>query len=149
MTKDNEKLREYIRQNEGVVPFVYICPSGYPTIGVGHKLKPGELQKYKGRRITPEEIDALYDKDLETAIGDARSLFPNFDELDENRQIVLVDMAFNLGRERLAAFKKLRTAVLHRNWTEATTNIILSKYYRQVGKRGKRNATNMLEGGLQ
>ena len=41
---------------EGFVPHVYVCPAGYPTIGYGHVVRPGEDWS---RGITQDEATRL------------------------------------------------------------------------------------------
>lgn len=62
-------------------------------------------------KLNDDQINTLLERDIDTAITDVRSLFPNFDELDSARKIVLKDMAFNLGKTRLKNFEELRKSI--------------------------------------
>ena len=138
-------VRDYIKAHEGFSYKIYLCPTGYPTIGWGHKLLDHEKELYKDG-ITDEAAEELLTADIAAAEQDARNLFRNFNELTENRQGVLIDMAFNLGWHGLSKFKKFRLAVQAEDWQHAAKEILLSKYAKQVGRRATENATNMLGG---
>jgi hypothetical protein len=48
--------------------------------------------------LTTEQVHLLLDSDIDTAI--AETVFEKFPTLSLARQIILVDMAFNLGQTR-------------------------------------------------
>lgn len=85
---------------EGVGPNVkngrcykYICPSGKPTVGHGHVIRPGE-DFSKG--LTFEEADALLRKDLKERFEPlVRSLVKV--PLNQNQFDSLVSFVFNIG----------------------------------------------------
>lgn len=138
-------IKDYIKKHEGFSDKIYLCPSGFPTIGWGHKILDHEKSEYDSG-ITNERAEELLAADMVAAEQDARQLFLNFDDLSENRQGVLIDMAFNLGWKGLSKFKKLRLAVQNGNWQEAATQILLSKYAQQVKRRATENAKYMFNG---
>ena len=61
----------------------------------------------------------------------------NLDSQPEDCQRVCINMAFNLGRNRLSKFKKMITAVNEGNYQKAADEMIDSKWYRQVGRRSE------------
>ena len=65
----------------------------------------------------PSQIDALYEKDVQNALKISKQVC-NFDELDEVRQRVLVQLCFNLGN-RILGFKKMIAALNAKNYTLA------------------------------
>jgi lysozyme len=119
-----------LRVDEGVRTKPYRDTVGKLTIGVGRNLDDVGLSM--------EEIDLLLENDITTADRTARSLFPTFDKLSEARKAVLVNLAFNLGQQRLAAFKKLRKAIQDEDWTEAAREMGNSLWASQVGARATR-----------
>ena len=156
---DRDVLKQFIEAAEGRRHACYKDSEGIPTIGVGVNLVEPRNEKRvevlgrvvgnltAGREeLTDREIDWLLDGDIELAVQDAQALFANFDELDEARRIVLVDMAFNLGRHRLASFKRMRAAVLESRFDEAADEMVDSRWYRQVKRRGVRNVEVMRTG---
>lgn len=55
-----------VQRFEGFSPTIYICPTGYPTIGFGHVVKDAEHQRFAAG-IDQDEAVALLARDLETA----------------------------------------------------------------------------------
>lgn len=131
-------VRAQLRVDEDVRAKPYKCTAGKLTIGVGRNLDD------KGLR--PDEIALLLENDIVEAEADCKVLFANFEELSANRRAVLVNMAFNLGRERLAGFKNLRAAVLAGNFVKAADEMLDSSWAAQVGIRAQRLAKQMREG---
>jgi lysozyme len=107
-------------------------------VGVGRNLSDVGL--------SPDEIDLLFEHDLARATATARSLFNGFDALDPPRQAVLINMAFNLGPNRLAGFITFRARVQLHDWAGAKREMLDSKWAEQVGKRAQRLAEQMLTG---
>jgi lysozyme len=89
------------------------------------------------QELDDRQIDELLAGNLDTAIADCQALFPGFSELSDVRQRVLADMMFNLGRARLAKFKKLIARVKEKDFAEAADEMKNSKWYREVKKRGE------------
>lgn len=58
--------------------------------------------------------------------------FPEYANLDEVRQRVVLDMAFNLGFRALG-FKNTIAAIKARDWSRASRELYRSKWARQVG----------------
>ena len=54
---------ELVKRFEGFVPHIYRCPAGYPSIGYGHVVRPGEEELFKDG-ITEEEAERLLITDL-------------------------------------------------------------------------------------
>lgn len=133
-----ERLYARLTLDEGKRQKPYRCSEGKLTIGVGRNLDD--------RGLTDSEIALLLENDVALAAADCRRLFYQFDDLDDVRQEVLVNMAFNLGYERLSGFKKLRAAVRARNWPAASREMLDSKWARQVGPRADRLAQAMRTG---
>lgn len=130
--------RAQLKIDEGVARWPYKDTVGKVTIGVGRNLTD------KGLRS--DEIELLLEHDLDDAEADARALFPGFDQLSELRQAALVNMAFNLGRDRLAGFAQVRAAVEAGDFNRAAAEMLDSKWARQVGARAQRLARAMREG---
>jgi lysozyme len=67
-------------------------------------------------------------------------------ELDEIRQRVIIDMAFNMGVPRLNKFKKMWKAIEEENFEEAKIQMLDSRWASQVGNRAVR-LSNAMETG--
>lgn len=144
-------LTELITHHEGVRNKVYKDSKGIPTIGIGFNLNSIQAAKtlksmgisYSNvlagkRNLTDKEISYLFNISLDQAISDAAKFFPDIDHLPPPAQIILVDMAFNLGYTRLAKFKNFKAALEERNYRLAANEMVDSRWYYQVGNRSKR-----------
>jgi GH24 family phage-related lysozyme (muramidase) len=154
----DKKLIDQIMLHEGVRSSVYRDTKGIPTVGVGFNLtKPGARELIEGvganyddirsgrAALSRQQIVQLMSDDIETAINDARSLFSNFDELDGRRQRALIDLAFNMGRTRLAKFRETRRAIENFDFERASLLLRKTRWFRQVGVRAL-NVINLIKG---
>ena len=131
-------VRAQLRIDEGTRDKPYKDSEGILTIGVGRNLEHVGLRH--------DEIELMLENDITVAEGDAKVLFQSFPLLSDNRKAVLVNMAFNLGRQRLAAFQRFRAAVEAEEWERAAAEMLDSRWAEQVGIRAKRLAQQMMEG---
>jgi lysozyme len=151
-----KKLIDQIKLHEGVRFRPYRCTAGKLTIGVGRNLddkplKTEEVITLFGSQKTQAEITALLNKglsmkqvdqllawDIQDAIDDAKAVLPIFQSLSEQRQYVIVDMAFNMGRRTLSSFRNTLRFISEGNYARASENMLQSKWATQVKGRAKR-----------
>jgi len=133
-------LKEYIKLNEGLRLKPYRCSAGKLTIGWGRNLEDNGISK--------EEAEMMLDSDVADCILHLYSIFSldGYENLTENRQTVLVDMIFNLGRTRFGKFRKMIQAVKDEDFNEAAVQLLDSRYAKQLPNRSRRNANMMREG---
>jgi lysozyme len=106
------------------------CPvKGHLTVGIGRNLDAVPL--------TRDEIIMLLNLDIARAIEAVRALCPIYEELSRPRQLVLISMAFNLGKVGLSKFIRMWAAIEIGDWDEAADQMQASAWYRQVGRRGR------------
>ncbi|MEA3332723.1 MAG: sulfate adenylyltransferase subunit CysN [Pseudomonadota bacterium] len=123
---------EQLIEHEGLKLKPYRCPAGKLTIGVGRNLEE--------RGITEEEALYLLNNDISDAIEDLQKIFVDnveFEVLPETVQRVLVDMRFNLGAAGFRSFKKMIKAIKEKDFERAALEMQDSKWFKQVGNRGK------------
>ena len=132
-----EIVKEDLIRHEGYVAEIYLCSEGYPTFGIGHMVTEEDMEHTwpVGTPVTDERILEVFKKDCEVAYTDACTLVLNFAGQAPNAQRVLVNMAFNLGRNRLSKFKNMLKYVNEGNYLMAANEMINSKWYGQVGRR--------------
>lgn len=106
---------------------VYRDTKDKATIGWGRNIDD------KG--ITDEEAMNLLLNDIQDAKEDCLKLFKNYNELDEIRQEVLLDMAFNLGYTRLSKFEQTIKAVEAFDFNKASEEMLDSLWAKQVKGR--------------
>ena len=106
----SQQGKNIIQAHETLKLKAYICPTGYPTIGYGHKLIEGErvggkiVQLLKNRlnyNISKDEADRLFLEDIRNKESFVKALVKV--PLDENQFSALVSFVFNVGQE---AFRK-------------------------------------------
>lgn len=137
-----EPLEEQLTRHEGLKLKPYVCPAGALTIGVGHNLDANGISKAVAMAILKEDIARARD--------DVASLLDFFKvekwHLSPARQDALANMAFNLGRRRLAGFEKMFAAIKADRFDLAAAEILDSQYAKEVGKRAIELAEQMLRG---
>lgn len=133
-------LKDIIIKHEGVRLFPYTDTTGNLTIGIGRNLTT--------RGLHPHEPYLFLDNDLDYFIPKLKEALPFYDDLDYIRQIVLVDMCFNLGLKGLLNFKKMLEAIRRRDWYSASKEIINSRAASQAPNRYKSLAMMMRTGEL-
>lgn len=74
---------------------------------------------------------------IDVAIVDAKILVPNFESQPDAIKTVLVSMAYNMGRKRLATFKNTLRYCVEKNYVAMAAGMEKSLWYRQVGRRAK------------
>jgi len=78
--------------------------------------------KYKGYTKLDGDTSSLekeMNARIKTAEADAKAFYKDLDSLPSSVQYALIDMAFNLGRSKLMAYKKLKTALDAKDWKTA------------------------------
>lgn len=135
-----ERLKQDLREDEGVVYSIYKDHLGNATLGIGHLItrEDEEWDKPSGTPVSKARVEALFDQDIEKAIETARGVVPNFDELPHVAQEVLVNMAFNLGWRRLSGFKKMIAALKIQDFKTAAAEGRDSLWRRQVPNRAEK-----------
>lgn len=152
MTTD--ALLQFVKEFEGWSAKPYICPGGKWTIGYGYNMEahgiPAHLVKpiLDGTGITRDHAEQLLIDEVARCISDARRIIPGFDDIDRPRQYVIIDMIFNLGAAGYRKFANTITAIVAGRYEDAARHMQQSKWYRQVGLRGKRNVRIMRSGKL-
>jgi lysozyme len=133
-----DKLKQQIKLHEGVEYRVYEDTQGILTIGVGRNLED--------RGLSEDEVDYLLNNDIKICVKELKGSFDWYDDLDDIRKRVLVDMMFNLGMPRLKGFVKMLEAIESGAWGAAAEEMLDSTWARQVGSRADR-LSEMMETG--
>lgn len=110
---------------------------GNATIGIGHNLT--------GKGISAAVCSELFHEDVADAMSYLASLWPEWSQLDDVRQNVMIDLAFNL-EHRLAGFHDFLAAMKVKDWPTAASALQDSVWFKQVGTRGARLAQMILTG---
>ena len=124
--------------DEGERLRLYRDTVGKLTIGVGHNIEDKGISSATSAFILREDIYEVIEG-LNLAI-------PWWMDLDDVRQRVLANMAFNLGVNGLLGFKRTLRAVREGRYADAADYMLQSKWARQVGKRAVRLSQEMRDG---
>lgn len=135
---DRAVLVRQLRLHEGERLRPYRCTAGKLTIGVGRNLED--------RGITAEESAYLLLNDVRAVEQGLAKALPWFTQLDDVRQRVLLDMAFNLGLQGLLEFRRTLDAVRSGRYQQAAGMMLQSKWAGQVGQRAQRLSQMMATG---
>lgn len=139
---DTQALAAQLRFDEGMILHVYRDSRGQRTAGVGHLL-PKASPLPLGSPITNAQAETWLQEDIAKALQDCHALWPAFATYPEAVQQILANMAFNLGRARLAGFRDVRAAVERHDWAAAADAMVDSQWYQQVGLRSQRLVAQM------
>lgn len=151
---DKTKLVQELRDDEGEVLKVYADHLGWLTVGVGHLVdvrkgaNPAPFGKVLklGDTITTEQSEQLLLADIAEKEKqlDARAAW--WRRLSDNRQRVLLNMAFQLGVDGLLAFKNTLSKMGVGDYDGAAAGMLASKWAQQTPNRAKRLAARMVLG---
>lgn len=137
-----DKLTAQLRRDEGQRPLAYQDHLGYWTIGVGRLID----SRKPGAGLRPDEIDYLLRNDITDRVAALQEALPWFDALDEARQGVLINMAFQMGTAGLLAFRQTLAMVRDGKYAEAADQMLKSKWAEQTPGRAKRLSEQMKTG---
>ena len=134
-------LQDEIANDEGVVYELYRCSLGHLTGGIGHLVTEWDEEYYGmpvGTKVPHEQVDAWFAIDINRTLQDCKEIFPDFNDLPNEAQLVIANMCFQLGRPRLSNFKKFIAAVNDRDWVKAADEMEDSRWYKQTTARAER-----------
>ena len=159
MKYNSENFVNKLIAHEGLRLQVYKDTLGIDTIGIGRNLEDRGITKEELDWMDIPSMDAVYEYGITE--GDAMYLAKNdvqiveeelvrahpcVEELDAVRQLVLMDMAFNLGVPRLCKFKKMWAAVHENKFDVAAKEMLDSRWANQVKSRATKLAHAMHHG---
>ena len=129
MKFDMDKMIDELVDHEGLELHPYEDSLGILTIGVGRNLEE--------RGISEDEAFYLLGNDIEVIWDELISKHPIVEDLDDQRQMILLNMAFNMGVPRLGKFKKMWAAIESGDMEEASKQALDSRWADQVGRRAE------------
>ena len=132
-------LKLELTRDEGVRLRPYKDTVGKLTLGIGRNLDDVG--------ISADEADFMLSNDLnERVLPGLRKSLPWYSTLNESRQRVLANMAFNLGIDGLLKFRNMLAACQAGDYNLAANEMLNSTWAKQVGDRAQRLA-DMMRGG--
>ena len=153
MKYNREDLIKIIAKHEGMVLQTYKDSLGISTIGIGRNLEDrsitdGELMHLNktledvvNNGLTEEEAYYLCNNDILIVEKELIANKPIVLQLDDIRQMCLVDMGFNMGVPRLMKFINMWEAIDEADFQWASEEMLDSRWAKQV----KGRATHLSE----
>ena len=159
MKYSRENFIEKLIAHEGLRLQVYQDSLGIDTIGIGRNLEDRGITKEELNtmdipnmdviyEVGINEVDAVYlaNNDVQIVEEELVRAHPCVDKLDSVRQLVLMDMAFNMGVPRLCKFLKMWNAVHNEDFSTAAKEMLDSRWANQVKSRSVKLANAMHNG---
>ena len=159
MKYDREDLVNKLITHEGLRLQVYKDTLGIDTIGIGRNLKDRGITDEELEWMDIPSIDTVYEhgiteadamylaqNDVQIVEEELVRAHPCVEELDAVRQLILIDMAFNMGVPRLSKFKKMWAAIHENKFDVAAKEMLDSRWATQVKSRSTKLAHAMHHG---
>lgn len=137
-----QELTRQLRADEGVKAQAYQDHLGFWTIGVGRLVD----SRKPGSGLRPSEMDFMLQNDIDDRIEALTRRLPWFQNLDDARKGVLLNMSFQLGVDGLMGFKNTLAMIESGDYMGAARNMLQSKWASQTPKRAERMAEQMRTG---
>jgi len=143
--------KQMTKEFEGFRAKIYLCPSGHRTVGYGFNLDDSFIKSLLdgeivsgARPISMTEANVIFDVIYSNAEKDAIDFVGagTWEKIGVVRQDIIIDMAYNLGRQRLFKFIKFREAIKNLNYPAAVEEMYASLWYKQTGRRARNHVAN-------
>lgn len=128
-------LMDLLVKHEGLRLKPYRCPAGKLTIGVGRNIEDNG--------ISEGEAYFMLLNDAQRVMREADESFSWFSGLSPARQMVVMDMIFNMGLSGFSQFKRTIQYIRGADYEQAAAEMLDSKWAGQVGSRALRLADMM------
>ncbi len=123
-----QKAETLLIKHEGLRLRPYRCTSGKLTIGVGRNLEDCGITEQEAKELLQNDI-LRCELELITNIPDI------YNNLSENRKLVLLDMCFNIGIKGLLQFKTTLGFIKSEEYEKAANQMLTTKWAKQTGAR--------------
>jgi len=146
-------------QHEGLRLEVYQDTLGIDTIGIGRNLEDRGITEQELSDLSIPNIEHVYENgitevdavylatnDVQIVETELVRAHPCVDKLDSVRQLILMDMAFNMGVPRLCKFKNMWAAIHEDDFITAAKEMLDSRWANQVKSRSTKLAHAMHHG---
>lgn len=125
-------LRQMELKNEGVRYKIYMDDKGIPTLGIGRNIAAVGLR--------PDEIELMFNNDMDECY---RNLSETdwFPKLNQPRQMIIIDMVFNLGWKGFQEFDTFIKFLQKEDWHSASIDLLNQKIAEEEPRRIQYNAS--------
>lgn len=115
------------------------------VIGFGHDLTEEQAQDYLQGITTEQGLDFL-DEDICNVKSACQQAFPWLVGLDDTRQDIIYEMAFQMGVKGVSGFKDMIRAILNDDWPTAAKEMLHSEWHKETPGRCEELSQLMLTG---
>lgn len=150
---DTYEICRRLALHEGISLTPYRCSKGKLTIGIGRNLdnNPFTAEELKvvgdwRHGITRQMAFYLLRHDISRLERRLSRRISFWQQLDDERQYALLDMAFNLGVDGLCKFKKMLGFMWLGDYRLAAVECLNSRYAQDTGRRARRIAETISTG---
>ena len=136
---DFKALIERLKVNEGFRSSVYQCSLGFDTIGYGFAIKDLELTEKEAEYLLANRVSQKH-----------LHLLDNLDwysDMPPEVQGVILEMVYQLGFTGFTKFKKAISNMKDKNWKDAATEMLDSRWAKQTPNRANQLADIVREHG--
>ena len=136
---DFKALIERLKVNEGFRSSVYQCSLGFDTIGYGFAIKDLELTEKEAEYLLANRVSQKH-----------LHLLDNLDwysDMPPEVQGVVLEMVYQLGFTGFCKFKKAISNMKDKNWKDAATEMLDSRWAKQTPNRANQLADIVREHG--
>jgi lysozyme len=137
-----QELKRQLTGDEGKKKTVYKDSRGYWTIGIGILVD----DRIPGSGLREHEIQYIFNSRVDEVIEEVTRKLPWFQDLDDTRKGVLLNMAFQMGVPKLLEFVTTLRHVKEGNYKMAAFHMLKSRWAEQTPARAKRMADQMETG---
>ena len=134
---DLDKLRAQLTDEEGIRYTAYRDTVGVLTVGVGHNLNVP---------ITPLAVTQILNDDITIAVQSLDTHCPWWTAMPDPQQRALADLCFNMGINTLTTFTTFLGLMEKGQYAAAALDLRDTAWYREVGTRGPKVVSLLLEG---
>jgi len=125
---NKEKLKNWIKRDEGYDNKPYIDTVGKLTIGYGRNIQDNG--------ISHDEAELMFENDMIRTEKDLLGCIW-YVNAPQNIKDALFNMCFNIGLNSLLEFDEMIEAIISKDYTKAAIEALDSKWAKQVGERAK------------
>lgn len=147
-----------LKRHEGYRANPYLCPAGKLTIGYGRNLEDAPLTGAEWRELwnrgdiavslSREGAERLLRSALARLERQCETHFDFWHALNDARQNVLVEMAFQLGFDGLRGFRRMLAALRRHDYAGAAREGLDSKWAREDSPARARRLMRQMEMGV-
>lgn len=137
-----QNLKRQLAGDEDKRKHVYKDHLGYYTIGIGRLVD----DRKPGSGLRESEIEFMLNNDVDDRMNELTKRIPWFQDLDDARKGVLLNMSFQMGVDGLLGFKNTLAMVESGDYISAARGMLQSLWARQTPERAARMADQMRTG---